>query len=335
MHALSAEQKVIDGGDVLVAMFREEESHALYLLQQEGLTRLDLLNFISHGIAKDGSPSEGGAEPRHAPAGDDEDGEGETRKSPLEAYTTLLNEEAKQGRIDPLIGREKELERTIQVLCRRRKNNPLYVGETGVGKTAIAEGLALHIHENRVPEALKGAQVYSLDMGSLLAGTKFRGQFEERLKGVLKAAAGAPQRHPLHRRDPHHRRRGSHQRRLDGCVQHPQAGAGQRAAALHRLDDVPGVQGLVRAGQGAVAALPEDRGRRALGGGHRAHPRGAQEPLRGAPRGEVRHGRGARGGGAVRQAHQRSVPAGQGDRRHRRDGRGRAAQARRTSAPAR
>jgi ATP-dependent Clp protease ATP-binding subunit ClpA len=192
MHALSAEQKVIDGGDVLVAMFREEESHALYLLQQEGLTRLDLLNFISHGIAKDGSPSEGGGEPRPAHAGEDEDGEGETRKSPLEAYTTLLNEEAKQGRIDPLIGREKELERTIQVLCRRRKNNPLYVGETGVGKTAIAEGLALHIHENRVPEALKGAQVYSLDMGALLAGTKFRGQFEERLKGVLKALQDHP-----------------------------------------------------------------------------------------------------------------------------------------------
>jgi ATP-dependent Clp protease ATP-binding subunit ClpA len=185
MHALSAEQKVIDGGDVLVAMFREEESHALYLLQQEGLTRLDLLNFISHGIGKDGGSSESG-EPRHAPAGEDEDGDGDTRKSPLEAYTTLLNEEAKQGRIDPLIGREKELERTIQVLCRRRKNNPLYVGETGVGKTAIAEGLALRIHEDKVPQALKGAQVYSLDMGALLAGTKFRGQFEERLKGVLK-----------------------------------------------------------------------------------------------------------------------------------------------------
>ncbi|MDY7232044.1 ATP-dependent Clp protease ATP-binding subunit ClpA [Hyalangium rubrum] len=192
MHALSAEQKVIDGGDVLVAMFREEESHALYLLQQEGVTRLDLLNFISHGITKDGSASEGsGGEPRGVPAGEDEDGEN-PRKSPLEAYTTLLNVEAKEGRIDPLIGREKELERTIQVLCRRRKNNPLYVGETGVGKTAIAEGLALRIQEDKVPEALKGAQVYSLDMGSLLAGTKFRGQFEERLKGVLKALQDHP-----------------------------------------------------------------------------------------------------------------------------------------------
>ncbi len=191
MHALSAEQKLIDGGDVLVAMFREEESQALYLLQQEGVTRLDLLNYISHGISKDGEgdgPSDAAenAPGRGASMGDDEEGES-PRKSPLEAYTTQLNIEAKEGRIDPLIGREKELERTIQVLCRRRKNNPLYVGEAGVGKTAIAEGLALHIHEGRVPEALKNSVVYSLDMGALLAGTKFRGQFEERLKGVLKA----------------------------------------------------------------------------------------------------------------------------------------------------
>jgi ATP-dependent Clp protease ATP-binding subunit ClpA len=191
MHALSAEQKVIDGGDVLVAMFREDESHALYLLQQEGITRLDLLNYISHGIKKDGTSPEGGGEPRGVPAGEDEEGEG-SRKSPLEAYTTELNKEAREGRIDPLIGREKELERTIQVLCRRRKNNPLYVGETGVGKTAIAEGLALHIQEDKVPDALKGATVYSLDMGALLAGTKFRGQFEERLKGVLKQLQDHP-----------------------------------------------------------------------------------------------------------------------------------------------
>ncbi|RKG80645.1 ATP-dependent Clp protease ATP-binding subunit ClpA [Corallococcus terminator] len=190
MHALSAEQKYIDGGDVLVAMFREEESQALFLLQQEGVTRLDLLNFISHGISKDGE-SDGATDSRATPAGDDEDGES-SRKSPLEAYAVQLNAEAKAGRIDPLIGRDKELERTIQVLCRRRKNNPLYVGEAGVGKTAIAEGLALHITEGRVPDALKNAVVYSLDMGSLLAGTKFRGQFEERLKGVLKALQELP-----------------------------------------------------------------------------------------------------------------------------------------------
>jgi len=187
VHALSAEQPTIDGGDVLVAMFREDESHAAYLLGQEGITRLDLLNFISHGMSKDeGEESAAGGLP-----GSDEEGE-PAKKSPLDAYTTLLNDEAKAGRIDPLIGRELELERTIQVLCRRRKNNPLYVGEPGVGKTAIAEGLALHIHEGKVPDALKHASVYSLDMGALLAGTKFRGQFEERLKGVLKALADLP-----------------------------------------------------------------------------------------------------------------------------------------------
>ena len=190
VHALSAEQKVIDGGDVLVAMFREEESHALYLLQQEGVTRLDLLNFISHGVGKDGAAGGEGAGAAHG-AGEEEDAEAKP-KSPLEAYTTQLNAEAEAGRIDPLIGRDMELERTIQVLCRRRKNNPLYVGEAGVGKTAIAEGLALRIHEGRVPEALADAVVYSLDMGALLAGTKFRGQFEERLKGVLKELQELP-----------------------------------------------------------------------------------------------------------------------------------------------
>jgi len=178
IHALSAEQKVIDGGDVLAAMFREDESHALYLLQQEGLTRLDVLNFISHGV-----PKENGGEGSEQ---EEEEGGG-SQRDPLEAYTTNLNLEAKEGHIDPLIGRVLELERTIHVLCRRRKNNPLYVGETGVGKTAIAEGLALRIYEGKVPDLLKDAVIYALDMGALLAGTKFRGQFEERLKGVLKA----------------------------------------------------------------------------------------------------------------------------------------------------
>jgi len=184
IHALSAEQKIIDGGDVLVAIFREEESHALYLLQQEGVSRLDVLNYVSHGVPKEGfSPGEG--------AQDDEEG-GAMQGDPLEAYATNLNVEAREGRIDPLIGRALELERTVQVLCRRRKNNPLYVGETGVGKTAMAEGLALRIHQGKVPDALKGATIYSLDMGALLAGTKFRGQFEERLKGVLKALTKHP-----------------------------------------------------------------------------------------------------------------------------------------------
>ncbi|MBI3180695.1 MAG: ATP-dependent Clp protease ATP-binding subunit ClpA [Myxococcales bacterium] len=184
-HALSAEQKVMEGPDVLVAIFKESQSQALYLLKQEGVSRYDLLNFISHGIGTEGAseePADAGAEPE-----EEEDGPSPSPKDPLKAYTTDLNAEAAAGRIDPLIGREPELERTIQVLCRRRKNNPLFVGETGVGKTAIAEGLALRIHEGKVPEALKGAVLYCLDMGAVLAGTKFRGQFEERLKGVLKA----------------------------------------------------------------------------------------------------------------------------------------------------
>ena len=191
IHAISAEQKVVDGGDILVSIFREEDAQALYLLREEGIERIDVLNYISHGIAKEGG--EGEESSGGAPAGGDEDEDGTApAKDPLEAYTTNLNKEAAEGRIDPLIGRAMELERTMQVLCRRRKNNPLYVGETGVGKTAIAEGLALHIHQDKVPPALKGATVFSLDMGALLAGTKFRGQFEERLKGVLKSL----QKHP-------------------------------------------------------------------------------------------------------------------------------------------
>jgi ATP-dependent Clp protease ATP-binding subunit ClpA len=176
IHALSAEQKIIDGGDVLVAVFREDESHALYLLQQEGVSRLDVLNYVSHGVPKEGNLGGESDEEEGSPVGD-----------PLEAFATNLNVEASEGRIDPLIGRALELERTVQVLCRRRKNNPLYVGETGVGKTAIAEGLALRIHEQKVPDPLKDATIFSLDMGALLAGTKFRGQFEERLKGVLRS----------------------------------------------------------------------------------------------------------------------------------------------------
>ncbi len=190
-HALSAEQKVMDSADVLIALFREVDSQALFFLKEEGITRYDLLNYVSHGIKKEGDgegSAPGGGEEREGVGmgGDDEEG-APAAKNPLEAYCTELNAEAAKGHIDPLIGRKNELERTVQVLCRRRKNNPLYVGDAGVGKTAIAEGLALAIHEKKVPSALANAKVFSLDMGALLAGTKFRGQFEERLKAVLKA----------------------------------------------------------------------------------------------------------------------------------------------------
>ncbi len=187
-HALSAEQKVMDSADVLVALFRETDSQALFFLKEEGITRYDLLNYISHGVKKE-DPDAGNAEHESVSPStvDDDDAATGPAKNPLDAYCTHLNVEAEKGHIDPLIGRQPELDRTIQVLCRRRKNNPLYIGDAGVGKTAIAEGLALAIHEGNVPQTLKRAHIFALDMGALLAGTKFRGQFEERLKAVLKA----------------------------------------------------------------------------------------------------------------------------------------------------
>ena len=185
LHAQSAEKSEIHGGDLVAAMFREPDSYAAYLLQKQQITRFDVINYISHGISK----VEGEKEPDLAPD-EEEEGEGEsarTARDPLEAFTVNLVKQAKEGRIDPLIGRENEIERTIHILCRRRKNNPIYVGDPGVGKTAIAEGLALKIYQQQVPDVLKGAVIYALDMGALLAGTKFRGEFEARLKGVLNA----------------------------------------------------------------------------------------------------------------------------------------------------
>ena len=185
IHAISSEMKVIDGANVLVQLFYERESHAVFLLDQEGVQQFDLKRYVSHGIKPDGTSEPDGED--FGPAGDEEDEEGDARRvDPLEAYCVDLMKEAAEGHIDPLIGREKELERTIQILCRRRKNNPVFVGEPGVGKTAIAEGLALHVHEGNVPKVLAEAKIYSLDMGALLAGTKYRGQFEERLKGVIR-----------------------------------------------------------------------------------------------------------------------------------------------------
>ncbi|AKJ70095.1 ATP-dependent Clp protease ATP-binding protein [Pandoraea thiooxydans] len=186
MHVQSTSngKKEVTGANVLVAIFGEKDSHAVYYLQQQGVTRLDVVNYISHGITKTGASSgesakagEGGAEGEEGAA---------AKESPLAQYTQNLNQLAREGRIDPLIGRESEVERVVQVLCRRRKNNPLLVGEAGVGKTAIAEGLAWRVTRAEVPEILADANVYSLDMGALLAGTKYRGDFEQRLKAVLK-----------------------------------------------------------------------------------------------------------------------------------------------------
>ncbi len=186
-------KKEVTGANVLVAIFGEKDSHAVYYLHQQGVTRLDVVNFIAHGIRKSDPPET--SKPGDSAAENEEQGaetKANEKQSPLEQFTLNLNQAAKDGKIDPLIGREYEVERTIQILCRRRKNNPLLVGEAGVGKTAIAEGLAWRITQNDVPEILAEATVYSLDMGALLAGTKYRGDFEQRLKAVLKSLKDKP-----------------------------------------------------------------------------------------------------------------------------------------------
>jgi ATP-dependent Clp protease ATP-binding subunit ClpA len=191
MHVQSASngKKEVTGANVLVAIFGEKDSHAVYYLHQQGVTRLDVVNFISHGVRKDQA-----SESAKASEGVEEGApsDGQQKESPLDQFTQNLNKAAAEGKIDPLIGREDEVDRVIQVLCRRRKNNPLLVGEAGVGKTAIAEGLAYRITQNDVPDILQHAVVYSLDMGALLAGTKYRGDFEQRLKAVLKQLKDNP-----------------------------------------------------------------------------------------------------------------------------------------------
>jgi len=182
LQAEGSGQPAVDGGNILAALYQADQSYAVYLLLQQGITRLDILNYISHGISKvdANEPLFDGA--------DDEEGEGQAaaqRKKPLESFTTELVARAAAGEIDPIVGRSAEIERTIQVLCRRKKNNPLYVGEPGVGKTALAEGLALKISEGDVPEVLQGAKVFALDMGAVLAGTRYRGDFEQRFKAII------------------------------------------------------------------------------------------------------------------------------------------------------
>ena len=186
LHVQSSGKKEVTGANVLVAIYGEKDSHAVYFLHQQGISRLDVVNYISHGISKTTPTGPNKEEP------ESEVGEGEASGGALESFTLNLNQHALEGKIDPLIGREAELERVIQILCRRRKNNPLLVGEAGVGKTAIAEGLAKRVVDGQIPEILAKAQVYALDMGALLAGTKYRGDFEQRLKAVLKQLLDNP-----------------------------------------------------------------------------------------------------------------------------------------------
>jgi ATP-dependent Clp protease ATP-binding subunit ClpA len=186
LHVQSSGKKEVTGANVLVAIFGEKDSHAVFFLQKQGISRLDVVNFISHGVTKTPQPT---GKSEEAP---EQEAEGQQQAGALDNFTQNLNQAALVGKIDPLIGREKELERVVQTLCRRRKNNPLLVGEAGVGKTAIAEGLAQRIIEGRVPDILAKATVYALDMGALLAGTKYRGDFEQRLKSVLKQLSDDP-----------------------------------------------------------------------------------------------------------------------------------------------
>ena len=293
------------------------------------MTRYDAVNYISHGIAKraglsESKPVRGVDEDTDTKTGDDTKKKGDA----LEAYCVNLNKKAREGKIDPLIGRETEISRTIQVLCRRQKNNPLFVGDAGVGKTAIAEGLARRIVNGEVPEVLRNATVFALDMGTLLAGTRYRGDFEERLKQVIKELEAYP-----------------------GAIMfideiHTVIGAGatsggamdasnllkpalaRRHAALHRLDHLQGIPPVFREGPRAGAPVPEDRRQRADDPGRDRDPEGPEALFRGLSPAQI-HQRGDQGGGrAVGALHPRPQAARQGDRRDRRVRRGADAAAR-------
>jgi len=278
-------KKEVTGANVLVAIFGEKDSHAVYYLHQQGITRLDVVNFIAHGIRKSDPPEAAKSAENPASSESEEGGQGGERNekaSPLEQYTNNLNQAAKDGKIDPLIGREYEVERTIQILCRRRKNNPLLVGEAGVGKTAIAEGLAWRITQGTVPEILAEAQVYSLDMGALLAGTKYRGDFEQRLKGVLKSLKDKP--HAILFIDEIHTLIGAGAASggtLDASnLLKPALSSGQlKCIGATTFTEYRGISKRRR----TLAPIPESgRGRtdRCRDGGD---PQGPQEPLRGTP----------------------------------------------------
>ena len=191
LHVQSAQKAEVGAGDVLAALMQQDKSHAAKLLASQGVSRLDILDFISHGISKAGKPAPETPPEPGAPGGEGDEGPS-TSADPLQAYCMNLTERARQGQLDPLIGRVDELQRTIEVLCRRRKNNPVFVGDAGVGKTAMAEGLASRLLQDDVPDLLKDAEVFSLDTGALLAGTRFRGDFEERFKAVMRALSGRP-----------------------------------------------------------------------------------------------------------------------------------------------
>ena len=320
IHVQSSGREEVTGANVLVAMFAERESHAVYFLQEQDMTRFDAVNYISHGIAK----APGRSETRRV-QGAEEEGErseksGQKRgHDALDAYCVNLNKKAKTGKIDPLIGREAEVDRTIQILCRRSKNNPLYVGEPGVGKTAIAEGLARRIVGREVPEVLLNATIFALDMGALLAGTRYRGDFEERLKAVLAELEQTPG--AILFIDEIHTVIGAGATSggaMDASNLLKPALAGRRHP-LHRLHHLQGIPQLFREGPRAGPPLPEDRRQRADDRGFDQDPARAQALLRAPPQGPLHRRRDQGGGRAVAPLYRRPQAARQGDRRDRRD----------------
>ena len=265
LHVQSSGRDEVTGANVLVALFSERESYAVYFLQQQDMSRLDAVTYISHGVGKGDTPAE-----TRAPEGTEEktEKEGGKKESALKQFTVDLNEKARTGKVDPLIGRMPEVERTVQILCRRSKNNPLYVGEPGVGKTAIAEGLARKIIEGDVPEVLKAATIYSLDMGALLAGTRYRGDFEERLKSVVSELEKLPD--AILFIDEIHTviGAGATSGRRDGRIEPAEARPLLGRDPLHRLDHLQGIPQPLRKGPCAASPVPEDRRQRADDRGH-------------------------------------------------------------------
>ena len=309
IHVQSSGREEVTGANVLVAIFAERESHAAYFLQEQDMTRYDAVNYISHGIAKRPGLSE-----TRSVRGNDEDsdakggnggGDGEPKKKgdALEAYCINLNKKAKDGKIDPLIGREQEINRTIQVLCRRQKNNPLYVGEAGVGKTAIAEGPRAAHHPRRSARRAEERHRVRARHGHAVG----RHPLPRRLRGAAQAGhqgdRGLSRRDHVHRRDPHRDRRRRHLRRRHGRLQPAQAGAGRRHDPLHRLDHLQGIPAVFREGPGAGPALPEDRRQRAVDPGCDRDHEGAQAVLRGLSQAQVHQRSDQGGGGIVRALH--------------------------------
>ena len=316
LHVQSSGRDEVTGANVLVALFSERESYAVYFLQQQDMSRLDAVSYISHGVGK----GETAAEPQEVKGAEESKPEEGKKKneSALKQFTVNLNEKAQSGRVDPLIGRGPEVDRTVQILCRRSKNNPLYVGDPGVGKTAIAEGLARKIVEGDVPEVLKEAVIYALDMGALLAGTRYRGDFEERLKAVVTELEKLP--NSILFIDEIHTVIGAGATSggaMDASNLLKPALVG-RDDPLHRLDHLQGVPQPFREGPGPAPALPEDRRQRADGRGHDQDPRRPALRVRGASQGQVHARRDQGGGRAFGALHQRPQAARQGDRRDRR-----------------